>query len=73
MSYNALVAQILLSAPSDLDASHRRIVLDVTRAWNADHGRVYGVHFSIVDWKDNAAAGTGEYAQGVLTPPVLSL
>lgn len=71
MSYNALVAQILLSAPSDLDASHRRIVLDVTRAWNADHGRVYGVHFSIVDWKDNAAAGTGEYAQGVLNEQIV--
>jgi hypothetical protein len=66
MSYNALVVQVLLSSPSDLSTTHRNVILKQTRAWNADHGRVYGIHFSLVDWRDNAAAAAGEYAQAVL-------
>lgn len=66
MSYNALVVQVLLSSPSDLSKAHRDVILKRAKAWNADHGRVYGIHFSLVDWKDNAAAAAGEYAQAVL-------
>ncbi|WP_185996087.1 hypothetical protein [Nocardioides campestrisoli] len=71
MSYSALVTQILLSSPSDLDRNHRQIILDQTRSWNADHGRIYGVHFSVVDWKDNAAASVGDYAQAVLNAQIV--
>ncbi|QCX26958.1 hypothetical protein [Nocardioides jishulii] len=71
MSYNALVTQILLSSPSDLDSNHRQVILDQTRSWNADHGRIYGVHFSVVDWKDNAAASVGDYAQAVLNDQIV--
>ncbi|WP_139306521.1 hypothetical protein [Nocardioides exalbidus] len=65
------MTQILLSSPSDLDSGHRQIILDQTRSWNADHGRIYGVHFSVVDWKDNAAAGVGDYAQAVLNAQIV--
>lgn len=71
MSYSALVTQVLLSSPSDLDRDHRQAILDQARAWNADHGRIYGVHFSVVDWKDNAAAGVGDYAQAVLNAQIV--
>lgn len=66
MSYNALVVQVLLSSPSDLSATHRDVIVSQARAWNAGHGRIYGIQFNLVDWRENAAAAAGEYAQAVL-------
>lgn len=71
MSYNALVAQVLLSSPSDLSEVHRDLILNQVKSWNASHGRIYGINFNLVDWRSNAAAASGEYPQKILNEQIV--
>ncbi|CPS05613.1 hypothetical protein [Mycobacteroides abscessus] len=71
MSFNALVLQVLLSAPSDLPQEHKTAIQRAIRLWNHQQARFYGIHFSPTDWKEGGTPSFGEYAQGVLNEQIV--
>lgn len=72
MSYNALVLQLLLSAPGDLPESHKQVVQRTIRHWNNEQARFYGIHFSPTDWKEGGTPEFGNYAQDVLNDQIVN-
>lgn len=71
MSFNALVLQVLLSAPSDLPEDHKARIQRAIRLWNNQQARFYGIHFSPTDWREGGTPSIGEYAQGVLNRQIV--
>lgn len=67
MAFNALVVQVLISAPSDLPEPHRGVIHRAMRRWNVDHGKMHSIIFVPTDWTEGSTPGVADdYAQQVI-------
>lgn len=72
MSYRALTAWLLISAPSDVPREHLETVRSAISRWNVHYGRTFQATIVPVAWTDHAVAAFGDRPQGLLNQQLVN-
>ncbi|WP_026373492.1 hypothetical protein [Agrococcus lahaulensis] len=72
MAFNALVVQVMISAPGDFPETHRGVIHRAMRRWNVDHGKLRSIIFVPTDWTEGSTPGVADdYAQQMINEQLI--
>jgi hypothetical protein len=70
MARTAIVLNVLIASPSDVD-QERNVVTDVINAWNAAHYQTTGIMLQAVRWETHSYPESGDRPQAILNKQIV--